>query len=102
MPTLLESFSGTYLEAMKAGCPILTSDRDFAREVCGEAALYFDPLDADSIVRTILRLRDEPGLRQRLIAAGQKRLQQRFPTWAEVTERYVELLRKIAQPRALS
>lgn len=102
MPTLLESFSGTYLEAMKAGCPILTSDRDFAREVCGDAALYFDPLDADSIVRAILRLRDEPGLRERLIQAGRRRLEQGFPTWAEVTERYVELLRRIARPAAVS
>ena len=96
MPTLLESFSGTYLEAMSAGCPILTSDRDFAREVCGDAALYFDPLDAESIVQAILRLRDEPGLREQLIEAGRRRLQQHLPSWAEVTARYVELLRQIA------
>lgn len=99
MPTLLESFSGTYLEAMRAGCPILTSDRDFAREVCGDAALYVDPLNADSIVQAILRLRDEPGLRERLMEAGRRRLEQSFPTWAEVTERYVELLRRIASKR---
>ncbi|MGA4577391.1 glycosyltransferase [Limisphaera sp. VF-2] len=102
IPTLLETFGLTYLEAMRAGCPILTSDRDFAREVCGDAALYFDPLNADSIVQAILRLRDEPGLRERLIEAGRRRLQQGFPTWAEVTERYVELLRRIARPQAVS
>ena len=38
LPTLLESFSTTYLEAMHCGLPILTSDLDFAREVCGPAA----------------------------------------------------------------
>ena len=96
MPTLLESFSGTYLEAMSAGCPILTSDRDFAREVCGDAALYFDPLDAESIVQAILRLRDDPGLREQLIEAGRRRFQQHLPSWAEVTARYVGLLRQIA------
>jgi glycosyltransferase involved in cell wall biosynthesis len=42
-PTLLESFSGTYLEAMQYRLPILTTDVDFAHYCCGPAALYFDP-----------------------------------------------------------
>jgi glycosyltransferase involved in cell wall biosynthesis len=33
-PTLMESFSTTYLEAMHCGLPIMTSDLDFARDVC--------------------------------------------------------------------
>ena len=49
LPTLLESFSATYIEAMFHGKTILTSDLDFARDVCGEAAFYFDPLNPQSI-----------------------------------------------------
>ena len=49
LPTLLESFSRTYVEAMFHGLPIFTSNRDFAKGVCGHAACYFDPLDPDDI-----------------------------------------------------
>jgi hypothetical protein len=34
LPTLLESFSGTYIEAMHFERPIFTSNLDFAKEVC--------------------------------------------------------------------
>lgn len=97
MPTLLESFSGTYLEAMNSGRPILTSERDFARDVCGDAAIYFDPLDPDDIARSILRLRDEPNLRENLIERGKARLAHRSPGWYEITQNYVTILRTIAQ-----
>lgn len=53
LPTLMESFSGTYIEAMRFGKPIFTSDRHFAKEVCKDAAFYFDPLNARLIFSTI-------------------------------------------------
>ncbi|HVL00842.1 MAG TPA: glycosyltransferase [Dongiaceae bacterium] len=56
LPTLLESFSGTYIEAMQFGIPILTSDRDFAQEVCGDLAIYFQPDSVESIRQAIDRL----------------------------------------------
>src|SRR5438094_851068 len=43
LPTLLESFSLTYLEAAARRRPIVTSDRDFARHACGDAGYYVDP-----------------------------------------------------------
>lgn len=54
MPTLLESFSGTYVEAMYHGLPIFTSDIDFAKDVCRDSAYYFDPLNHESILSTIM------------------------------------------------
>ena len=54
MPTLLESFSGTYVEAMYHRKTILTSRLDFAEDVCGAAAFYFNPLDENSILREML------------------------------------------------
>ncbi len=41
LPTFLESFSGTYVEAMAYGRPLFTTDIDFARAICGDAAFYF-------------------------------------------------------------
>ena len=44
LPSLLESYSGAYVEAMSFGVPIVTSDRDFAREVCdGRLVAVYQP-----------------------------------------------------------
>ncbi len=37
LPTILETFSGTYPEAMAMGLPIITTDLDFAHEICQDA-----------------------------------------------------------------
>lgn len=96
LPTLLESFSRTYLEAMRFGLPILTSDRDFARSVCGGAALYFDPRDAASVAQSMARLMEDAPLRARLAAEGSRRIR-KFPGWSELARRFVEVLERVAQ-----
>jgi glycosyltransferase involved in cell wall biosynthesis len=53
LPTLMESYSGTYTEAFRFKRPIFTSDRAFAREVCGNGAFYFDPYDYEQIIDII-------------------------------------------------
>lgn len=84
LPTLLESFSGTYLEAMQLDRPILTSERDFAREVCGDAAFYIDPLSPSSIKAGILELKNNSALREELVSKGRKRLQEHLQAWPEI------------------
>ncbi len=96
LPTLLESFSGTYLEAMHYGCPILTSDMDFAHGVCGDAALYFDPLNPGSIADAIVRLKSNPSLQQDLIRRGKHRLGQNSQTWDEIAVNVTKALESIA------
>ncbi len=40
IPTLLEVFSATYLEAMLMKKPIIASDLEFSRDICGESAYF--------------------------------------------------------------
>lgn len=82
LPTLLESFSIVYPEAMAHRLPIITSDLWFARAVCGDAASYCDPVDAADIVRAVDAAMGTEQARQRLAEAGTKRLAS-FPTWAD-------------------
>jgi glycosyltransferase involved in cell wall biosynthesis len=42
-PSLYEGFGLPPLEAMSLGCPVVASDAASIPEVCGDAALYFDP-----------------------------------------------------------
>ena len=73
LPTLLESFSGVYVEAMTLGVPIITSDRDFARVVCGDAAVCVDPTNPGEIAAAIADLVRDPGRRRDLIEKGKAR-----------------------------
>jgi len=97
MPTLLESFTSTYLEAMHFGLPILTSDLDFAHAVCGEAALYFDPWDPTSIKDAILRLKGEPEVGRDLATRGRKRLLTECKSWDEIASDVLERLTELAE-----
>jgi glycosyltransferase involved in cell wall biosynthesis len=82
LPTLLECFSASYVEAMKMNVPILTSDLAFARGVCGDAAEYFDPLDEEDIVKKIIFLISNQSRVQEMIFKGQEKLKE-FPTSKE-------------------
>ncbi len=69
-PSLYEGFGLPPLEAMGQGCPVLAARAASLPEVCGEAALYFDPHDDADITRAMGRLLDDAALRQQLQAAG--------------------------------
>ena len=52
-PSLYEGFGQPPLEAMACATPVAVSDIPPLREVCGDAAVYFDPLDPDGIAAGI-------------------------------------------------
>lgn len=83
LPTLLESFSGTYVEAMQFGKTILTSDRDFAHEVCGPAAIYFDPLSTASVFNVIQQFHHDTALKTLGTRFGAAQLARRTRSWSE-------------------
>ena len=91
LPTLLESFSGTYVEAMHFGVPILTSDLPFATGVCGDAAIYFNQDCHQDILRTILSVMDNEELMSKMRILGAERLSE-FPTWEETYNMYQRAL----------
>jgi len=95
MPTLLESFSVTYLEAMHYNVPILTTDLDFAHYICGEAAVYYDPWQQESFTEKLLMLESSPQLRNKLVEAGHRQLQRFSHKWQEVVKKAIGELEKL-------
>lgn len=49
LPSLMEGFGLPAIEAMASKCLVLASDIPSLREVCGDAAIYFDPHDSEDI-----------------------------------------------------
>ena len=72
-PSLYEGFGIPLLEAMHCGCPVLASRAASIPEVCGDAALYFDPNNADELAALLLRVAYDLSLRTELINKGHAR-----------------------------
>ena len=73
-PSLYEGFGIPILEAFSRDLPVLLSNRSCFPEIAGEAALYFDPENSDSIVETVRRILTEPELRSEQVQRGRMRL----------------------------
>jgi len=56
-PSLIESYGLPLVEAMVVGMPILCSDLPYARWLCEDQAIYFDPLKPESVIAAIFELK---------------------------------------------
>lgn len=75
-PTLSEGFGIPALEAMASKLPVVCSDIPVLREVCGDNALYFDPLNVRDIAQKITQVLADKKLRETLISEGLERSKQ--------------------------
>ena len=89
-PSLLESYGLPLIEAMVLGLPVVCSDLPYARCVCGEQAIYFDPSSPVSAWRAIREL-------QRRLDSGwqpdwSQALSKLPKDWHEVARRFLEVM----------
>lgn len=73
-PSLVETVGLPLIEAMSLGVAIAAADRPYAREMCGDAALYFDPLRASAVADTLQRAVDDEANREKLVQLGHARM----------------------------
>jgi len=72
-PSKYEGFGIPALEAMALGCPVTTSSIDAAKEVCGDAARYFDPGDPAALEGILRSLWSSAAEREHMSERGRKR-----------------------------
>jgi glycosyltransferase involved in cell wall biosynthesis len=89
-PSLYEGFGLPPLEAMACACPVAVSRVAALPEVCGNAAVYFDPTSAESIAQGIVEVLDRPP------AGGPERAA--LFTWEEFAHRHDAVYRELAGP----
>lgn len=91
LPSLLESSSGVYAEALLHRRHIFTSHYDFAKEMLGDAAFYFDPLSAEHMARVL----EEAALHPRLMSQKLRSIEmlaQQMPRIAEVCAEFSAII----------
>ncbi|MDH5388276.1 MAG: glycosyltransferase [Gammaproteobacteria bacterium] len=95
-PSLLETFSANYPEAMAQKKPIVTTDLDFAHDICEDAALYYPPDDAKSAAECIDKLINNDDLVNNLTQNGRKILE-KLPTSMDKYYAYESILINMAK-----
>ena len=93
LPSLYEGFGLPILEAMKCGCPVITSDFSSTAEVAGEAGVLVDPLSVDAIADAMSRIYTDGVFRQELVAKGYER-EKEF-SWAKAAEETLAIYKEI-------
>jgi glycosyltransferase involved in cell wall biosynthesis len=73
LPSLYEGFGLPVLEAMTHGTPVACSNAGALPEVCGDAALMFDPTSVDAIAAALTEVLREP-TRRRLQLEGRQQV----------------------------
>lgn len=90
--SLHEGFGLPPLEAMACGCPVLASRAASLPEVCGEAALYFDPQDPQDLARSVDRLLVDARKREELRRRGLE--QAAAFTWDACARAHLDVIRE--------
>ncbi len=90
-PSLYEGFGIPILEAFSCGCPVAASNCSSIPEVGGDAVMYFDPNDSNSIEKVVGDILLDKGLQESLRIRGYQRL--KLFSWqrtAELTKKLYE------------
>ena len=87
LPTLLETFSATSLEAMYFGLNIVATDMDFNKEVIKDAGLYFSPMDAVDAAGKIATFVGNPDICREM----QERMKRRLMIYGNYERHFFEI-----------
>lgn len=94
-PSLYEGFGFPPLEAMAAGCPVITSLTSATSEVCGGAALLVEPYHSHELAAAVGAILSDSALRARLVATGSERVRQY--SWARTADQLLTVFRRVAR-----
>lgn len=92
-PSFYEGFGIPPLEAMVNSCPVIASAIDSVREICGAAALYFNPTDPVALAAAMRALLNEgEGERQQRVQRGL--VQAARYTWQQSASALIDFYRE--------
>jgi len=92
-PSLYEGFGLPILEAMVAGCPVITSNLSSLPELAGKAAILINPLSTNSITKAIDRVLKDDNLRAELIKKGKDQVK-KFK-WQKTAQETLKIYKEV-------
>jgi glycosyltransferase involved in cell wall biosynthesis len=93
-PSKGESFGLPVLEAMACRTATVVADNPVFREICGDAAIYAHPDAPKAFADAILKMVEDPQMRQEIAQRGCRRAQEY--TWQACAQKTLELYRRVA------
>lgn len=93
-PSLYEGFGFPVVEAMAAGCPVISSNTSSLPEVGGDATLFVDPHNVDGLAEAMQRVLTSTDLQQKMIRMGLDQAGKFL--WDRAAEETIAVYRKIA------
>lgn len=98
--SLYEGFGLPVVQALAAGCPVITSNNSSLPEVGGDAPLYVDPRSVGEIASAIQRIADSPELRASMAARGRERA--RYFTWERAARESLDYFAALANSSSVA
>jgi len=92
-PSLYEGFGLPPVEAMKCGCPVVTSNTSCIPEIVGDDAILVNPYDVADIIRGIRIILEDAETRSRLKEVGPKRAKKY--SWDRSAQEHEALFRRL-------
>lgn len=85
-----ENASTSLMEALSAGCAVITSDISGCPETVGDAGICVPPAETSILKASIKKLIENPVYREKLMLAGRARAISEF-SWPSIAQAYIDL-----------
>ena len=90
MPSFIESFSLPVAEAMKSGKPLLVASTGAMKEICQNAAIYFDPSDIEDIKNSLYKILTDNDIRNKL--SKNSKIRSRMFNWKKSAMELIKIM----------